>query len=274
MNVNVRKVVKINASHEQVNQNKIEHLQKENLNLKDTLKRIETELALKRDETQKLNLELDALKKAKSYEPKGFVENAGGGGGGGGEEFWKNIYAEVERLKIKLANAENELKLRDKEFELKQVHLKHANEKRFNELVSKHKYEINKLIGMLTGDELLGAKSAFDGESLLDDPLRMRLILNSRNKYSNLTQTIERQKEIISGLTEKLSYFSKENITESKSNSNSSLLSNRGESSDDSENLESVVMHYETQLKMKNREIEKFRRELDQMLNLLQTLQT
>ena len=269
MNVNVRKVVKIDASNEQVNQNKIEHLQKENLNLKDTLKHIESELALKRDETQKLNLELDALKKAKSYEPKGFVENAGG------EDFWKNIYAEVERLKIKLANAENELKLRDKEFELKQVHLKHANEKRFNELVSKHKYEVNKLIGMITGDELLGAKSAFEGESLLDDPLRMRLILNSRNKYSNLTQTIERQKEIISGLTEKLSYFSKENTTQSKSNLNSSLLSNRGgESSDDSENLENVVMHYETQLKMKNREIEKFRRELDQMLNLLQTLQT
>lgn len=261
--MNVRKVVKIDAAAQEINQNKIELLENSILNLRNTLKSVETELTYKNNECQKLSMELDALKKFKSYEPTEFNR-----GVEYGDEFWKNIYAEVERLKIKLANAENELKLREKEFELKQIHLKHDNEKMFNELMSKHKYEVNKLIGLLTDDELLSAKSLYEGESLLDDPIRMRLILNARNKYSNLTQTIEKQREVINGLNEKLSYLTKNNSA--NSNSNSSLMS----SSKDNESLENAIMHYETQLKLKNREIEKFRLELDQMLNLLKALQT
>ena len=264
--MNVRKVVKIDATSHESNQNKIDLLEKSNLNLRNTLKNVETELALKINEYQKLHNEFEALKKVKSYEPSGFVNVAASIEHG--DEFWKNIYAEVERLKVKLANAENELKLREKEFELKQIHSKHANEKVFNELIGKHKYEVNKLIGLLTGDEHLSAKSLYDGESLLDDPIRMRLILNSRNKYMSLTQTIEKQKETINILNEKLNYF--KNIA----NNDSSLLSSQDTTEIDRDNLENVRMHYETQLKLKNREIEKFRLELDQMLNLLKTLQT
>ena len=164
-----------------------------------------------------------------------------------------------------MANAQSELKLREKEFELKQTHVKHANEKSFNELIRKHKYEISKLIGILTGDETLGTKSLYEdsGDSLLDDPIRMRLILNSRNKYLGFTQTIEKQKQTISELNEKLNFF------RSKSQARSLNENNLENAS-----LENVVAHYETQLKIKNKEIEKFRLELDNMLNLLKTLQT
>ncbi len=278
--VNIRKVVKFEPTS-QSNQNKIDQLENVNQNLKNALKSLESKLHLKEEENQHMNTDMEILKKdllnaksertnlSKAYEPNEFrdFENNPLIDSKRGDEFWKNIYSEVESLKIKLANAQNELKLREKEHELKVMHAKHANEKSFNDLMRKHKYEINKLIGILTGDEVLGAKSFYDVEghdsgSLLDDPIRMRLLLNSRSKHLNMTQTIEKQKEIINSLSEKL-----KNVAREKQYQDTNGLNNENGS------LENVAKHYETQLKAKNREIEKFRIELDQMLNLLKTLQ-
>ena len=277
--VNIRKVVKFDPTSED-SQIKINQLENSNLNLKSSLKSLESKLALNEVEKQALVSEIESLKKdltqtrlarSRTYEPSEFRDFENNSLLGAGEDFWKSIYSEVESLKIKLANAHNELQLREKEHELKATHAKHANEKSFNELTRRHKYEINKLIGILTGDELLGAKSLYeechDGGSLLDDPIRMRLLLNSRNKYLSLTQTIDKQKEIISSLNEKLK-ASRESGLSSESLNRSSSNSNNNNSS-----LQSVVQHYEAQLKAKNKEIEKFRVELDHMLILLRTLQ-
>ena len=268
--VNIRKVVKLEPTNE-ANQARIEKLESVNSTLKNALRKVEFELVSKGEENLKLHAEIENLNQhqllqSKPYEPNEFRNNFSTDSNLG-DEFWKSMYAEAESLKVKLANAQNELKLREKEFELKQIHVKHANEKSFNELIRKHKYETNKLIGLLVGDELLGVKNLYDdGESLLDDPIRMRLILNSRTKHLNLTQTIEKQREIIRGLNEKLDFF--------KSKSQGKTLSETNVSVRDSASLEDVVTQYETQLKIKNKEIERFRLELDNMLHLLRTLQT
>ena len=268
--VNIRKVVKLEPTNE-ANQARIEQLESVNSTLKNALRKVEFELVSKGEENLKLHAEIENLNQhqllqSKPYEPNEFRNNFSTDSNLG-DEFWKSMYAEAESLKVKLANAQNELKLREKEFELKQIHVKHANEKSFNELIRKHKYETNKLIGLLVGDELLGVKNLYDdGESLLDDPIRMRLILNSRTKHLNLTQTIEKQREIIRGLNEKLDFF--------KSKSQGKTLSETNVSVRDSASLEDVVTQYETQLKIKNKEIERFRLELDNMLHLLRTLQT
>lgn len=108
-------------------------------------------------------------------------------------EFFKSVFSEVEQVKVKLANAHSELKIKDKEYELKMEQMKNSFEKRLADLSRKHKYEIEKLINVLTGcaDDTksiinFSDGSLFEGESIFDDPIRMRLLIETREKIKTV----------------------------------------------------------------------------------------
>lgn len=343
---------------------KIEQLENLNQNLRDLLEEFELRVEEKQKEVdlvkQSYSLEMDKLKKEllvkeeifsrqkpasfdavhKQYEPSEFKDfDLPKSQMNFDADFLKNIYSEVESLKIKLANAQNELKLREKEHELKFSQFRHASDSKIKDLIQKHNYEVNKLVSLLGGGEFdpSSAKqsefmSSYGTESILDDPVRMRLLINSRDKFLKLNQTIDKQKEVIIRQNERLNELKlfqdkclhlndvnaklNEHISELRveldnskrhhtpemkefealnyklklieqkqakreleiqsvlNNNSVSLSTGFVQSSDASgESLSNVVRHYEAQLKLKNKEIEKFRLELDNMLSLLKSLQ-
>ena len=345
---------------------KIEQLESLNQNLRDLLEEMELRVEEKQNEVdlakQSYAFEMDKLKKEllvkeeifvgrhktasfdavhKQYEPSEFKDfelpkpqmNFDA-------DFLKNMYSEVESLKVKLANAHSELKLRDKEHELKFAQFRHASDSKIKDLIQRHNYEVNKLVGLLGGGEFDPSSlkqsefmSSWGTDSILDDPVRMRLLINSRDRLLKLNQTIDKQKEVIirqnerldelklfqdkclqlNDVNAKLNEHVKElrvELDDSKrhhtpemkefealkyklkliehkqakreleiqsvlSNNNSAGLSTGLIQSSDAggESLSNVVRHYEAQLKLKNKEIERFRLELDNMLSLLKSLQ-
>lgn len=261
-------------------------------------------------------------------------------------EFLKEIFSETEGLKLKLNNAQNELRLRDKENELKLEQMKNKYENKIDLLTRKHKYEMEKLIGIFTGTvgpsaAINSAEFELDGvETIFDDPIRMRILFESKDRHKKTMETIAKQNETNRQLNEKVNqtkmfrdrcvyleqinsnlkeqleslndglnearksyspemrdfqnlkdklkqieikYVNREKelsnlmLTGDKSSILSSIslsdnLGLTGNNTTEIERLTSLVRNYEAQLKIKNKEIEKFKSELDTMLQLLQSL--
>lgn len=270
----------------------------------------------------------------KFYEPNDFKDNEATRSdqsaffNANNADLIQNLQSECEKLKLALVKSENNLKLAEKEFELRSEQMKHQNEKRLSDVIQKRNAEIECVLRSIMGMNL----SLND----LDDPIRMRFLIQS--KHNELNQVIQKQKEIIQQLHERLNETNiykdkceklseqnkrlneekerlKDDLQRAKQNftpqmrdfemlneklrqfemlnqkrekdlgdllngtlnSTSSYLHSITPTSQtdhvSNEQLNQIVKHYELQLKNKNQEIKRFRSELDNMLNILHTLQ-
>jgi hypothetical protein len=194
---------------------KINESENSNKHLRKMLEEFETRLKEKDQELSKLikspshsdvNMNQQFKEKqsvanaAKNYEPAEFKDNETTRADQStffnlnNAESLHNLQNECETLKLALVKSENRLKLAEKDFELRLEQMKHQNEKRFAEVIQKRNAEIECVLRSYTGMNL----SLRD----LDDPIRMRFLVQT--KHNELNQVIQKQKEIIHQLHERL----------------------------------------------------------------------
>lgn len=184
-------------------------------------------------------------------------------------DVFKENYAEMESLKLKLANSQNELKLKSKDYEHEIEKLKFLHDQKLVNIMRKHKAEINRLLSLLSGTNI---NDYDDSESILDDPVKFRILTNkldNLNAYKTKCQQLEMINRNLNDNLEKLK-FELNNLRYNNGLSNN--INNNNTSNN--EKINSLIKHYEMQLNLKNNQIVKFRNEMDNMLILLKTLQT
>lgn len=334
---------------------KIRQLEGKNQDLKNSILQLEVKVAEKQKEIFDLKHEFDNylkrdnsnLNRSKTYEPENFrqslLEDCGEKTGTKIDfEYLKEILHETEKVKIKLVNTENELRLRAKDHEFELEKLKNTWQNKLIEANQKHKIEIEKLIKLFTGSSENEFISNFDEDyetmSLFDDPVNSRLLkranerFNSQNeakleklihlnrnlndelvslrdrckylegmnsnfelKLFNLEnekrQYFTPQSKDYEKLNEKLklierkyeqrereieSILNKNNLTSLNGSFKSMNSFHQADDADSSLNelkMKNLINFYEVQLINKNKEIDRFRNELDIMLKLLHSLQ-
>jgi predicted RNase H-like nuclease (RuvC/YqgF family) len=129
----------------------------------------------------------------------------------------------------------------------------------------KHKQEINKLLSLLSDTNI---NDYDDNESILDDPVKFRILTNkldNLNTYKTKCQKLDLINRALNENLEKLK-FELNNLKYNSGFNNNNSANN--------EKINNLIKHYEMQLEFKNNQIIKFRNEMDNMLILLKTLQT
>ena len=198
----------------------------------------------------------------------------------------KQALAECEHLRKKCANMDTEMRLKRAESDMSRKQLKQEFDKKLVTLAEKHRNEMEILVRTLTGtsglmtDERLDFKNEWD--SPLNDTLRMRYMLNARDNFNGLKQVIEKQKRIIADLVaannsqkqHAAKRLETRDPTINCASENEIMADSCHNNNDDetSAKVSELIRNYEYQLLAKNKEIERFRNELDTMLKLLETL--
>lgn len=245
----------------QENYAKIKSLEVLNQDMKNSLKNLEERLAEKERE-----IELMKSSNKKNYEPSEFLVQKDKVSEILPElDSMHQVYSQVENLKIKLCKKENELVLREKDFEHKIEQIKNFNSKKYDDLNKKHMAEMEKLIGVFTGSKV-GLNGIVDGGSVFEDPIKFRLLIEACNKSKDSQTKVDKVVQINKQLSKKCGYY--ENLIQRLSENgdkNSAIGKESGE-------MRQMAAFYENQLKIKNSEIEKFRNELDTMLKILQSI--
>lgn len=142
---------------------RIGQLEAQNEDLKDAKLKIEVKYAEKQKELVDLKHDFDSYVKraafnearAKSYRPEAFFEDHKESTSSGVDfEYVKRVLEETEKAKIRMVNAENELRLRTREHEFELEKVKSAWQNRLAEANRKHKAEIDKLLNLFTGKQV------------------------------------------------------------------------------------------------------------------------
>lgn len=330
-------VDKMFAEMEKKYAEQIEHLELNNVQLKERLILADKRAHDTEKEKEKLTFEYEnylsrdknitnlasiSNSNIKTYQPDNFKdhilmeENNQNGNYTIDPTFLKDILGESEKLKIKLINSENALKLASKDYEFEIEKLKTNFGLKLKESNRKHAAEIKKLIKIFTGADFDHHDD--DSSSIFDDPIKFRLMMKASERYQEINDTKvekltnelaiyrEKSKYLLDAnkqLTDRVSYLEKQlKLTDSPKDDyqqlseklrimerkyqqrerevesiiNGNFPTSKSTSYEnyplDENRNNSLINYYEQQLRNKNMEIDKFRNELDIMLNLLQTL--
>ncbi|RNA11247.1 hypothetical protein BpHYR1_008747 [Brachionus plicatilis] len=244
---------------DQENHEKIRHLEVMNQNLRNSVKSLQDQICDKERQ-----IELLKSSNTKSYQPSDFVVKQEKVVESADLDSMRHVYSQIENLKIKLCKKENELALVQRDHEHKIEQIKNLNWKKWEDLSQKHRAEMEKLINAFTGAKIV--LNGLDGESVFDDPIKFRLLIEACNRSRESQAKIGKLGQINKQLSQKCVYL--ESLVQ--------RLSAGGEKNsevwEESAEMGRIVTFYENQLRVKNDEIEKFRNELDTMLKILQSL--
>lgn len=143
---------------------RISYLEAANSDLKDAKLKLEVRLAEKQKELVDVKHDFDMFVKRdvlnetrmKSYRPELFVDEKINPSSSSSVDFdyVKKLLQENERVKIKLVNAENELRLKAREHEFEMEKMRNSWTQRLSETNRKHKSEVDKLLNLLTGGKV------------------------------------------------------------------------------------------------------------------------
>ena len=200
---------------------KIEILKNENSSLKKKLKLLElklsendSKLTESKMESEKLVNSLNnqakllnelmqsrnvVLENRKNYEPNDFKDqpedhlNLT-------KEKYLNLKTELENIKKKVKNAENQVLNQDRETEKRIEDIKKVYNHKITDLVQRHKFEIEKMLRIFTGGKIEASLTEAAFDSVFNDPIQIRLLMNARDKQSEAEITIQKQTDAINRL--------------------------------------------------------------------------
>lgn len=172
-------------------------------------------------------------KEIKTYDPNEFLDKESKN-----SNNLKTNNDQIELLKTKLNLAENELIKSNNQYTLEINQIKQIFETKMIDLIKKHKLETEKLLFVFTGETL---KMDYLSSEILNDPIQTRILLRKSDKHNEMKQTIEKQKLII------------EKFNENYNNLNF---------------YRDKCIYLEEQNKILNEQIDEFKSNLDEPLNI------
>jgi len=195
--------------------NKIENLENLVQNLRKIIKEFELRLQEKQSEMNRLLNEKDAeierlksaapnSKKVKIYEHKEFIDQ---------DQTEQpaiqssnsDLANELELIRSKLKTAEKKLKKSEYDQSLLESEIQKTKlicEKKLTDLIKKHKFELQKLLGVFIGSSNNNHAEYSDEESF-SDPIQTRMLRNARDKHNEMRDTIEKQKLLLKKLNDR-----------------------------------------------------------------------
>ena len=172
-------------------------------------------------------------KEIKTYDPNEFLDIESKN-----SNNLKTNNDQIELLKTKLNLAENELIKSNNRYTLEINQIKKICETKMIDLIKKHKLETEKLLFIFTGETL---KMDYLSSEIVNDPIQTRILLRKSDKHNEMKQTIEKQKLIIEKFNE---HYNNLNFYRDK------------------------CIYLEEQNKILNEEIDEFKSNLDEPLNI------